>query len=165
MNAQDLFQSCWDSIQSHAGPYYASYVEADRASGQINQYNLHYTFDFLVIEEIDYIQNLLEAPHVKQQLDELLKADQQNNSNGVVDWITKVLGTLVTFSSITNEAEQMWEFDFNLFLSEETFAETTNSARSVCAGFIWKLCAWFPQQTLGSLVGYIKLIFEDSAST
>lgn len=165
MNAQDFFHSCWESIQSHSAPYYTSYVDGDRQGGLISQYNLHYTFDFLVIEEIDYLQSLLEAPQVKLQLDELLASDTQNNGNAVTEWISKVLGTLVSFSSITNEAEQMWEFDFNVFLSEETFAETTNSPRSVCAGFVWKLCNWFPLQTLRSLVGYMKVIFEDSGST
>ena len=160
MPAQEFFNACWDSIQAHATPYYASYVDGERQGGLINQYQLQYTFDFLVIEEIDFLQALLEAPLVKQQLDGMALAA----GDTVTNWITSVLGTLVNFSSITKEAEEMWSFDFNVFLSEETFAETNNSPRSVCAGFVWKVCNWFPKQTLESLLSYIKIIFDDANS-
>ena len=160
MAAQDFFNACWHSLQAHAAPYYASYVDGERQSGLINQYQLQYTFDFLVIEEIDYLQALLEAPLVKQQLDGMSAA----GGDAVSSWITSVLGTLVNFSSITKEAEEMWSFDFNVFLSEETFAETNNSPRSVCAGFVWKVCNWFPKQTLEGLLSFIKIIFDDPNS-
>ena len=161
MAAHEFFNACWDSIQAHAVPYYASYVDGDRQGGLINQYQLQYTFDFLVIEEIDYLQALLEAPLVKEQLDGM----SATGGDAVTSWITSVLGTFVNFSSITKEAEEMWSFDFNVFLSEETFAETNNSPRSVCAGFVWKVCNWFPKQTLESLLAYIKMIFDNLNST
>ena len=162
MAADEFFNACWDSIQAHGAPYYSSYVDGERQGGLINQYQLQYTFDFLVIEEIDYLQALLEAPLVKQQLDAMLAVDTTSNGNSVTSWISSVLGTLVTFSTITKEAEEMWSIDFNVFLSEETFAETNNSPRSVCAGFVWKLCNWFPRQTFESLLTYIKAVFDDA---
>jgi importin-9 len=165
MVADEFFNAVWNSIQAHGAPYYASYVDGERQGGLINQYQLQYTIDFLVIEEIDYLQALLEAPQVKTQLDSMLAQDTAQNGNLVTTWISSVLGTLVTFSSITKEAEEMWSFDFNVFLSEETFAETNNSPRSVCAGFVWKLCGWFPKQTLESLLGCIKAIFDDPNAT
>ena len=164
MAAQDFFNAIWNSIRAHDAPYYASYVDGERQGGLINQHQIPYTFDFLVIEEIDYLQALLEAPQVRRQLDEMLASDTASNGSSVSSWIASVLGTLVTFSSITKEAEEMWEVDFNVFLSEETFAELNNSPRSVCAGFVWKICTWFPQQTLESLLGYIKMIFDDPNS-
>ena len=165
MRADEFFNACWSSIQAHGEPYHASYVDGERQNQLINQYQLQYTFDFLVVEEIDYLQALLEAPQVKQQLDQMLATDVASHGNMVTTWISSVLGTLVTFSSITKEAEEMWSFDFNVFLSEETFAEANNTPRSVCASFVWKICTWFPKQTLESLLGYIKMVFEGSNST
>ena len=114
--------------------------------------------DFLVIEEIDYLQSLLSAPQVKAKLDEM-------DDGGLRTWMSSVLATLVAFSSITNEAEQMWELNVNTFLSEESFSEVNNSPRSVCASFVWKISGWFPQQTLASLRDYAQLIFHDSNSS
>ena len=165
MPAQQFFEACWSAIQLHGEPYYLSYVEGDRQSGLVNQYQLPYSFDFLVIEEIDYLQNLLEAPLVQQHLNDMKEADKTSNGNSVSTWLASVLRTLVTFSSITKEAEEMWELDFNVFLSEETFAETNNTPRSVCAGFVWKVCGWFPKETFESLLAYTKEIFEASTSS
>lgn len=165
MAGHEFFNACWDSIQAHGAPYYLSYIDGERQGGLINQYQLQYTLDLLVIEEIDYLQALLEAPSVKQQLDAMLAADNASNDNSVSTWISSVLGTLVTFSTITKETEEMWSIDFNVFLSEETFAETNNTPRSVCASFAWKLCNWFPKQTLESLLGHIKIVYGDANTT
>lgn len=165
MAAQQFFEACWNGIQAHTSPYYESYVNGDRQGGLINQYSLQYTLDFLVIEEIDYVKTLLEAPLVQQHLNGMREADKTSGNNSVVQWIGSVLKTLITFSSITKEAEEMWDLDFNVFLSEETFAETNNSPRSVCAGFVWQISTWFPKETLESLLGYIKAIFDDVSST
>ena len=155
MPAEDLFTVCWDSLQAQGPPYNASYVEGERQGGLINQYQLSYTLDFLVIEEIDYLSSLLSAPQVKRKLDGM-------DAQSVQAWISSVLGTLVAFSSITSEAEQMWELNFNTFLSEESFSEVNNSPRTVCASFVWKVVQWFPQPTLASLLDYVKIIFSDA---
>ena len=165
MPANDFFDICWNAIQAHAQPYYLSYIEGDRQGGLINQYQLHYTFDFLVIEEIDYLQTLLEAPSVKLHLDNMQATDTASNSTSVSTWLLSVLETLVKFSSITKEAEEMWNIDFNVFLSEETYAETNNSPRSVCAGFVWKICNWFPNQTVESLLDYARAVFAGTDTT
>ena len=161
MASDQFFNACWDSIQVHGVPYYTFYIDGERQGGLVNQYGLQYTLDFLVIEEIDYLQALLEAPQVKVQLGAMLAADNSSNGNSVTAWISSILSTLVTFSTITQEAKEMWLIDFNVFLSEETFADTNNSPRSVCAGFVWKLCNWFPKQTLESLVAYTKMVFDN----
>ena len=162
--ADEFFNVVWDSIQAHGPPYYASYVDGGRQGGLINVYQLQYTLDLLVIEEIDYLESLLGAPKVKSKLDAMLTTDQSSEGNSINQWLSTVLRTLVIFSSITKEAEEMWSFDFNVFLSEETYAEANNSLRSVCAGFIEKLCNWFPNPTLGSLLGCLKGIFEDTSN-
>ena len=158
MPAGDLFSACWDALQAHGAPFFASYVEGDRQGGLINQYQLAYTLDFLVIEEIDYLQTLLSAPQVKQKLDSM-------EGPSIHAWIASVLETLAAFSFITREAEQMWELNFNTFLSEESFSEVNNSPRSVCASFTWKISAWFSEHTLSSLLEYTRTIFTTESST
>lgn len=165
MPAQQFFEACWNAIHSHCEPYYSSYVEGDREGGLVNQYLLPYSFDFLVLEEIDYLQTLLEAPLVQDHLNGMSESDRATNGNSVSTWLASVLRTLVTFSAISKESEEMFELDYNVFLSEETFAETNNTTRSVCAGFVWKVCGWFPHQTLETLVGYLREVFDNGAST
>ena len=165
MPAQQFFEACWSAITSHSDPYYSSFVEGDRESGLVNQYELAYSLDFLVIEEIDYLQNLLEAPLVQEHLNSMKEDDRAKNGNYVSSWLMSVLRTLVLFSSITKEAEEMWELDYNVFLSEETFAETNNTPRSVCAGFVWKVSSWFPKETLETLVALVQELFDTNSST
>jgi importin-9 len=165
IQSQEFFNACWNAIQAHSTPYYASYIDGDFEGGLINQYHLPFTLDFLVIEEIDYLQTLLDAPDVVRQLKDMQRADDESNGSSINDWIMQILGALVAFSSITEETQEMWEIDFNVFLSEETFAETNNTPRSVCAGFVWKICDWYPRQTLESLLAYIKVVFGDQNST
>lgn len=125
----------------------------------MNVHGLPYTLDNLVIEELEYLQTLLDSPVVKSQLESLTA-----EGNTIREWVTQLMGSLVTFSCITAEAEGLWEIDFNVFLSEESFAETLNSPRSACASFVWKICAWLPVQTLESLTDYMKMIFQNGAS-
>ena len=165
MPVMDFFNACWDALQAHSVPYYAAYVEGDRAGQCVNQYQLPYTVDFLVLEEIDYLQTLLDSAQVKEQLNGMIAADQANSGDAMMGWLRSILATLITFSSITTEVGEMWNFDFNTFLSEETFGETSNSPRSVCAGFIWKISAWFPHHTLAGLIDSIKTIFDDTNSS
>ena len=157
MPAEDFFTACWDSIQAQGAPYYASYVDGERQGSLINQYQLTYTLDFLVIEELDYLCSLIIAPSVKQKLDGM-------GAGSVQTWISSVLGTLVALSSITSEAEQIWDLDINTFLSEESFSEINNSARTVCASFVWKIAPWLTQPMLASLLDYLKVVFNDPSS-
>ena len=162
LGTQDLFTTCWEALQAHGEPYYASYVDGDRQGGLINIYGMPYTFDSLVIEELDYLQTLLDSSEVKARLEELYAVDCASNGSTIANWIMQVMASLVTFSCITAESEGLWDIDFNVFLSEETFAETNTSPRSACASFVWKICSWLPTQTLESLVACMKVIFGDS---
>ena len=138
-------------------------MDGDRQGGLVNIYGLPYTFDSLVIEELDYLQTLLDSGEVKVRLEQMYAADCASNGSTIANWIMQVMGSLVTFSCITAESEGLWEIDFNVFLSEETFAETNNSPRSACASFVWKICSWLPAQALDSLIAYMKVVFHDGS--
>ncbi|MCJ1384546.1 hypothetical protein MMC17_007663 [Xylographa soralifera] len=160
---QELFTACWTALQAHGGAYYACFVDGEKQSNLVTANGLPYTFDLLVIEELDFLQTLLDAPGVKQQLDVMINDEQDGKGDAISQWVMEVMGALVNFSAITSESEGLWDIDFNVFLSEETFAETNNTPRSSCAAFVWKLSSWLSKQTLNSIVGYMKLIWEDAS--
>ena len=159
---QELFSICWAALQAHGGAYYACFVDGDKQSNLVTANGLPFTFDLLVIEEIDFLQALLDAPAVKSRLDAMITDELQGKGDGISQWVMEVMGSLVNFSAITSESEGLWDIDFNVFLSEETFAETNTSPRSSCAAFVWRLSSLLPSQTLKSVVGYMKMIWEDA---
>lgn len=131
----------------------------------MSTYDLAYSLDMLVIEELDFLLTLLDAPAVKAKMDEMTKDDAEGNGTTITKWISELMGVLVTFSIITTEQQELWNIDFNVFLSEETLADANNSPRNVCAAFVYRICSWLPVQTLDSLLGYMKLIWADARST
>ncbi|MCJ1397726.1 hypothetical protein MMC11_000922 [Xylographa trunciseda] len=160
---QELFNACWTALQAHGGAYFACFVDGEKQSNLVTSTGLPYTFDLLVIEELDFLQTLLDAPGVKQQLDVMIKDEEEGKGDAISKWVMEITAALVNFAAITSESEGLWDIDFNVFLSEETLAETNNTPRSSCAAFVWKLCGWLPKQTLNSILGYMKLIWEDAS--
>ena len=156
-----MFTACWTALQTHGQPYFASFVDGRKQSNLFTSNGLAYTLDGLVIAELDLMQTLLESPAVKGQLDEMARAAVEGNNNPLVKWVMEMVSVLVTFSAITLETQEMWDIEFNTFLSEETFAETNAMPRSACASFIWNVCAWLPFESLKCMVEYIKLVWKD----
>lgn len=130
------------------------YIEGERQGRMEDADRLPYTLDFLVMEEIDYIQMLLGTTMVRRELDTQLEASEGGT------WIAQVMAILVGYSQITTDDEGMWEIDVNIFLAEET-AETSNySTRSACSNFIVKLCNW-SGPVVESLLSFSKSMFAN----
>ena len=155
----------WEALQAHLGPYHAFYVEGDRQGRLEDADRLPYTLDFLILEELDFVQGLLKSTQVKRELEKQLESEPTSNGSYHVNWITQVMGTLVGYAQITAEEEALWEIDVNIFLSEETSETANYSPRNACADFVRKLCDWLPTQALDSLLGYTTSIFNDANST
>jgi hypothetical protein len=153
----ELFYATWSALRADGGAYYASYVDGGKESNLVSAHGLAQSLDLLVIEELDFLQLLLDTPSVKQGLDTLI----QSEGDSVTGWVTAVMGAMVTFSSITAEMQGLWDIDLNVFLSEDAFTEINSTPRTACATFISKLCSCFPQNVLNSMLGYMKLIWED----
>ena len=158
---QAMFTACWTALKTHGQPYFASFVDGRKQSNLFTTNGLAYTLDGLVIAELDLMQTLLESPDVKCQLDEMARAAVEGNDNSLPKWVMEMVSVLVTFSAITRETQEMWDIEFNTFLSEETFAETNTTPRSACASFIWNVCAWIPSETLKCMVEYMSLVWKD----
>lgn len=158
----ELFGTIWEGLQAHLGPYHALYVIKNRQGRLEDADNLPYTLDFLVIEELDYIQTLLNTSALKRELDAQLTPEAMTNGAHNSTWVAQVMPILVGYSQITTEDESLWDIDINIFLSEETSETANYSPRDACSNFVAKLCSW---PIFESLLTYGRTIFEDMSST
>lgn len=124
---------------------------------------LPYTLDYLVIEELDYIQTLLNTSVIKRELNVQLAPGSTANGAPNNTWIQQILATVVGYSQILTEDEELWEVDINVFLSEETSETANYSARNACAGLTTKLCS-YNWPVLESLLAHGKTVFEGGVS-
>lgn len=124
---------------------------------------LPYTLDFLVIEELDYMQTLLNTSAIKHELDMQLKPKDGIAEARDTTWITQISALAVGYSHILTEDAELWEVDVNIFLSEETSETASYSARNACAGIVTKLCSYH-WPVLESLLSYTQSIFDATSS-
>lgn len=160
MNTLDFFQASWTTLQAMAEPYHDFFVEGSRQGSLMDQYNLSYTLDALVAEIVDYLQTLLQSISVTEHLATMREADRLNGTDTSRAWIADVLRSNIIFASITTESESLWDVDYNCFLSEETYAESNSTPRSVCAGFMKTLSSTFPQESLEGVLTYSQAVFQ-----
>ena len=154
----DLFIAAWGALQAHAQAYRTMYTEVDDRQGSLTDVDgLQYTFDFLVLEELDYVQTLIKSDPVKGSLNrELETVDpfDQNNSN----WVTQVIAKLIDYICISAEAEASWESDINDFLTEETSVTESYNVRSASANFVRDLARWLPQYLVATVLLAVKML-------
>ncbi|KAL8912550.1 MAG: hypothetical protein Q9171_002491 [Xanthocarpia ochracea] len=158
----ELFGTIWESLQAHVGPYIALYVSDNRQGRLEDADRLPYTLDFLVIEELDYIQTLVGSVTVKRELESQIAPEKLPNGAYDGTWIAQIMTILVGFSQITQEDEGLWDFDVNVFLSEETSETANYSPRNACSYLVQKLCKY---PVLNSLLAHTKAIYEDASSS
>ncbi|KAL9000094.1 MAG: hypothetical protein Q9169_001169 [Polycauliona sp. 2 TL-2023] len=158
----ELFGTIWESLQAHVGPYLSLYVDDNRQGRLEDADRLPYTLDFLVIEELDYIQTLMGSITVKRQLESQIAPGNLSNSTFDGTWIAQIMTILVGFSQITQEDQGLWDFDVNVFLSEETSETANYSPRNACS-YLAQKCCKFP--VLDSLLAHTKAIYEDASSS
>ena len=156
-----LFSTVWESLQAHVVPYISLYVTDNRQGRLEDADRLPYTLDFLIIEELDYIQTLLGSVSVKRELDAQLAPEKVPNGMLEETWIGQIMAILVGYSQITQEDEGLWNFDVNVFLSEETSETANYSPRNACTSLVQKLTKW---PVLESLLGYSKTMYKENLS-
>ncbi len=124
---------------------------------------LPYTLDFLVIEELDYMNTLLNTSTIKRELDAQLQPEGESTGAHGTLWITQIAALAMGFSYILTEDAELWEVDVNIYLSEETSETANYSVRNACAALVTKLCT-YDYPVLESLLGYTKSIFDEGSS-
>ena len=151
-----LFSATWQELSALQPQYRDMYIEDDRQGRLEDADGLPYTLDFLVVEELDFMQACLRAPPVRKEL------EQQLNSG--TNWITDVMKLAVAYGQITTEEEGMWDIDVNVFLSEEVNVTANYTPRTAAGDLVIKLGEWQQGPTLEGLLSYTRTLYSENAS-
>lgn len=155
-----LFEATWNELKALAPAYGLMFIENHRQGRLEDDDNLPYTLDWLVLEELDFLQACLKASPVRKQLE-----SQSSPSDGSVPrWIVDLMPLLVSYSQIPTEEEGLWNIDVNIFLSEE-FGTTPNyTPRTACGDLIGKLSEWVQTSALDGLLVHFRNAYGSSVS-
>ncbi|KAK8251995.1 armadillo-type protein [Phyllosticta capitalensis] len=155
-----LFSSTWDELSSLQAAYHSMYIEDERQSRLEDADGLPYTLDFLVLEELDFMQACLKAPPVRKELEQQLQAQAASGNT----WVTEVMKLAVAYAQITNEEEGLWNLDVNVFLSEETSVTANYTPRTACGDLVIKLGEWLSSATVDGLLSYTRSLYSTNQS-
>lgn len=150
-----LFSATWEELNTHQAQYHQMYIEDDRQGRLEDADGLPYTLDFLVLEELDFMQACLRAPPVRKELEQQLA-----NSTGPENWVTEVMKLAVAYAQITNEEEALWEIDVNIFLSEESNVTANYTPRAACGDLVIKLGEWQHVAAIQGLLHHTQSLFS-----
>lgn len=154
-----LFSATWEELNNVQHTYHQMYIEDDRQGRLEDADGLPYTLDFLVLEELDFMQACLRAPPVRKELDQQLQ-----NQTGAETWITEVMKLAVAYAQITTEEEGLWDIDVNIFLSEETNVTANYTPRSACGDLVIKLGEWQRKATIDGLLHHTRSLYSGDSS-
>ncbi|KAL6706455.1 hypothetical protein ACN47E_005394 [Coniothyrium glycines] len=152
-----LFQATWQELSILQPAYSLMYIQEERQSRLEDADGLPYTLDFLVLEELDFMQACLRAPPVRAQLEQELQNSVPENS-----WVTEVMKLAVAYAQITTEEEGLWDIDVNIFLSEETSVTANYTPRTACGDLVIKLGEWLTEPTINGLLNYTRALYSES---
>ncbi len=157
-----LFSTTWEELTLLQSPFEDMYVVNDEQGRLEDADGLPYTLDFLVLEELDFLQSCFRAPPVQKELEAQI---QQHASVSNTPWVMDVMKLAVGYAQIIKEEEDLWDIDVNLFLAEETSVTANYTARTACGDLLIKLGEWLHQGALEGLLAYTQQLFANEAST
>ncbi|KAF2833309.1 ARM repeat-containing protein [Ophiobolus disseminans] len=152
-----LFQATWEELSLLQPAYSLMYIQEERQGRLEDADGLPYTLDFLVLEELDFMQACLRAPPVRAQLDQELASQTAETS-----WVTEVMKLAVAYAQITTEEEALWDIDVNIFLSEETSVTANYTPRTACGDLVIKLGEWLTESTINGLLTYTRALYSEA---
>lgn len=151
-----FFTAVWEELISLLPSYETLYIEGD-AQGRLEDVdNLPYTLDFLVLEELDFLNQCFRAAPVQAELDGQLKAHANAHE---VPWMVDIMKLLVGYSRVIREEAELWDVDCSLYLAEETSVTANYTARTAAGDLLIKMGEWFNEKTIDGLFGYTKGLF------
>ena len=158
-----LFSITWGDLTIIQAPYKESYIDidSDEQARLEDADGLPYTLDFLVLEELDFLQSCLRAPPVQKELEAQLQA---NGGAHATPWVMDVMKLAVSYAQIPTEEEGLWDIDVNLFLAEETSVTANYTARTACGDLLIKLGEWLHQGALEGLLAYSQTLFASDGT-
>ncbi|KAF2401277.1 ARM repeat-containing protein [Trichodelitschia bisporula] len=151
-----LFSSIWEELSSLQAAYNRLFIEAQGQGRLVDNDGLPFSLDFLVLEELDFMQSCLRAAPVRKELENQLQQSQGTGSN----WIVEVMKLVVGYSQITTEEEGLWNIDINVFLSEETSVTANFTPRTACGDLVIKLGEWLSVPTIEALLTYTRQLYS-----
>lgn len=154
-----LFSAVWSELSTLQPQYHQMYITDDRQGRLEDADGLPYTLDFLVLEELDFMQACLRAPPVRKELDRQL----QTQSNGTSSWVSEMMKIAVAYAHITTEEEGLWDIDVNVFLSEEVNVTANYTPRTACGDLVGKLGEWLNHATVEGLLSYTLELYTHNA--
>ncbi|KAI0999765.1 hypothetical protein K3495_g8435 [Podosphaera aphanis] len=157
-----LFSTTWAELNLLKEEYEDMYVKNEEQGRLEDADGLPYTLDFLVLEELDFLQSCLKAPPVQKELSLQI---QQNSGVMNTPWVLDLMKLVVTYAQITMEEEDLWDIDVNLFLAEESCMTANYTARTACGDLLIKLAEWLHQGALEGLLAYTQHLLPASKST
>ncbi|KAI2636081.1 armadillo-type protein [Xylaria nigripes] len=156
-----FFQAVWQELSTLESFYEHMYLEND-AQGRLEDVDgLPYTLDFLVLEELDFLNQCLKAPPVRKELEAQLSAHA--GAHGV-PWLLDISRIATSFGQIILEEQQLWDIDVSLYLAEEQSVSANYTPRTACGDLLIKIGEWLNQKALEGLYAYTKSVFTENAS-
>ncbi|PNS18454.1 Importin subunit beta-5 [Sphaceloma murrayae] len=152
-----LFSAVWNDLNLLQSQYRQMYIDDERQGRLEDADGLPYTLDFLVLEELDFMQACLRAPPVRKELQKQMQSPQ------TAGWVTDVVRLAINYAQITTEEEGLWDIDVNIFLSEESSITANYTPRTACGDLIVKLGQWILPETTTCLLAECASIFSGSA--
>jgi importin-9 len=153
-----LFTATWEELSRLAPSYQALFITSDAQSRLEDNDGLPFTLDFLVLDELDFLNQCMRAPPVREQLGAEVKA--RGGAVHDTPWVLDLMSLLVSFSQITEEEEGLWDIDVSLYLAEETSVSSNYTARTACGDLVIKLGEWLDKAALEGLFAYTKTLFS-----
>jgi len=157
-----LFSATWEELSLLKDSYKDMYIDNDEQGRLEDADGLPYTLDFLVLEEMDFLQMCLRAPPVQKELE---TAIQQHAGVSATPWVMDVMKLAIGYAQIPKEEEDLWDIDVNLFLAEETSVTANYTARTACGDLLIKLGEWLHQGALEGLLAYTQQLFAMEDAT
>lgn len=132
-----FFQAAWHELSLLQESYKSNYIDNGSQGRLEDSDGLPYTLDFLILEELDFLNQCMRAAPVQKELEAQLGAGPAHE----IPWILDLMKLLVAYSRITHEEEELWDIDVSLYLAEETSVRILASSADAFDGIL----AWDQQ--------------------
>ncbi|KAI1432222.1 armadillo-type protein [Xylaria sp. CBS 124048] len=156
-----FFQAIWQELSALESSYEYMYID-NEAQGRLEDADgLPYTLDFLVLEELDFLNQCMKASPVRKELEAQLTAHASAHQT---PWLLDVSKIAASFGQIILEEQQLWDIDVSLYLAEEQSVSANYTPRTACGDILIKVGEWLDQKALEGLYAYTKSVFMESSS-
>ncbi|KAF5129943.1 Importin subunit beta-5 [Metarhizium brunneum] len=156
-----FFSAVWEELNLLQTPHEELYIKTNAQGRLEDSDNLPYTLDFLILEELDFLNQCFRSPPVKAELDGHLQAHASAQD---VPWMVEIMRMLVSYSRVTQEEEELWDIDCSLYLAEETSVTANYTARTAAGDLLIKMGEWFNEKAVDGLFGFTKSLFPGDGS-